>query len=285
MNNPGATPEPFDLLVRTRTVLLDALDALDEHRDSVIVVGAQAVYLHTGDAPVAIAEATKDADVAIDTRGLGQDPTIDAAMRKARFEYNREQPQPGAWVSADGIPVDIMVPEALAGPGKPGKRSVVAPPHNKMAMRRSRGLEAAIVDHSEMTVPSLDPHDTRSTTALVAGPAALIVAKCHKITERLESPSRLQDKDAHDVYRILVAVPTERLRASFAVLLVDEISSTVTSEAVDHLHELFAAGPDAIGSVMAGRTEEAVGDPEQVAVAISFLASDLVGVIRATRGR
>lgn len=44
-----------DLLVRTRTVLLDALAALAAHRDSVVVVGAQAVYLHTGDAPTAVA--------------------------------------------------------------------------------------------------------------------------------------------------------------------------------------------------------------------------------------
>ena len=37
-----------DLLVRARSTLLDALIALREHRDSIVVIGAQAVYLHTG---------------------------------------------------------------------------------------------------------------------------------------------------------------------------------------------------------------------------------------------
>lgn len=36
-----------DLLVRSRAALLDALEALEDHRDSVIVVGAQAIYLRT----------------------------------------------------------------------------------------------------------------------------------------------------------------------------------------------------------------------------------------------
>jgi len=36
--------------VIARRVLLDALEALGEHRDPTILVGAQAIYLHTGDA-------------------------------------------------------------------------------------------------------------------------------------------------------------------------------------------------------------------------------------------
>ncbi len=41
---PGA-PEP--LYVLARRVLLDALEALGDQQDAVILVGAQAVYLHT----------------------------------------------------------------------------------------------------------------------------------------------------------------------------------------------------------------------------------------------
>jgi hypothetical protein len=282
MSNPGVAPDPFALLVRTRSVLLDALAALDEHRDSVIIVGAQAVYLHTGGVQVAIAEATKDSDVAIDLRRLGEDPTIDAAMKKANFIHNPDNPQPGAWVTAeDGIPVDIMVPEALS-PGGKNKRSVNKPPHDKMSMRRARGLEASVVDYSKLVVPSLDPHDDRSTTALVAGPAALIVAKCHKIGERVDQNSnRLNDKDAHDVYRILVKFETAELATTMTTLLADDLSREVTRQAVEYLDEHFGAGPDAIGSIMAGRAEEGVGDPDQVAVAISFLAADLIDAIRA----
>jgi hypothetical protein len=71
-----------DLLVRARSVLLDALIALDAHRDSVVVIGAQAIYLHTGSASVAVAEATKDSDLGIDLRTLGGDPLIEEAMSR-----------------------------------------------------------------------------------------------------------------------------------------------------------------------------------------------------------
>ena len=55
-----------DLLVAARSALLDALKALVEQRDALILIGAQAIYLHTGDAPVALAERTKDSDLAVD---------------------------------------------------------------------------------------------------------------------------------------------------------------------------------------------------------------------------
>ena len=57
-----------DLLVASRRALLDALDALRPHLDAVVVVGAQAIYMHTGAAPVALAETTKDSDLAVDSR-------------------------------------------------------------------------------------------------------------------------------------------------------------------------------------------------------------------------
>lgn len=41
--NPNGGSE--DLFARARSVLLDALIALDAHRNSVIVIGAQAIYL------------------------------------------------------------------------------------------------------------------------------------------------------------------------------------------------------------------------------------------------
>ena len=45
--------------VAARRVLLDALEDLAEHRDAIIVVGAQAVYLRTGAANVGVAEYTR----------------------------------------------------------------------------------------------------------------------------------------------------------------------------------------------------------------------------------
>lgn len=187
MRTPGAP----DLLIEARKALLDALDALQEHRQAVVLIGAQAIYLHTGRAHIALAEATKDSDLALDTRLLADEPLVEQAMRAAGFSQDLLDPQPGAWLNPAGIPVDLMVPEALAGGS--GRRSVTIPPHDKRAARRAVGLEAAVVDHAPMEVPALALDDDRRYTVNVAGPAGLLVAKLHKLGERQDkNPGRLQ---------------------------------------------------------------------------------------------
>lgn len=61
---PGRTPDPE--YVVARRILLDALDALGEHRGAVVVAGAQAIYLRAGAAVLPIADLTTDADLALD---------------------------------------------------------------------------------------------------------------------------------------------------------------------------------------------------------------------------
>ncbi|MGH3767486.1 MAG: hypothetical protein ACRDTX_20430 [Pseudonocardiaceae bacterium] len=200
-----------DLLVAARGTLLDALEALHEHRRSVIVIGAQAIYMHTGGAPVGLAESTKDSDLALDTRSLGDVPLLEDAMTDAGFRRDLHSPQPGSWLSPTGIPVDLMVPEALTG--NSGRRGARIPPHSKHAARRAAGLEAAVVDHAPMLVTSLDSTDHRTHTANVAGPGALLIAKMHKLGERQANPGRLIDKDAHDLFRLLVTTTTEDMPA------------------------------------------------------------------------
>ena len=147
---PGAD----NLTVEARAALLDAVAALVAHKASVILIGAQAIYLRTGNATFALAEATKDSDLAIDTRELGEDPLLEEAMTSAGFILNPVSRQPGAWMSPNGIPVDLMVPEHLAGSGS--RRGVRIPPHAKHSARRAAGLEAALIDQSPMTVDSLE---------------------------------------------------------------------------------------------------------------------------------
>ena len=59
---------------------------------------------------------------------------------------------------------------------------------------------------------------------MVAGPAALIVAKVHKIMDREGDGDRMSDKDAIDVYRLLRVVPTLDLTQRFRRLLADPLS-------------------------------------------------------------
>lgn len=202
-------------------------------------------------------------------------------MHDAGFELDPTKKQPGAWVSADGVPVDLMVPAAIAGGGA-NRRSAIHPPHDKRALRRAVGLEAAVVDNQRMPVPSLDPRDQRSLVARVAGPAALLVAKLIKISERIGT-DRLQDKDAHDAYRLLVTIETDVLATSLVRLLDDDLAGQVTEQALIHLQRLFAAGPDADGAQMAARTEQGLGQPETVAQASALLAGDLLAAVTTTR--
>jgi len=128
-----------DLLVQARSALLDALTALSDHRDSVVVIGAQAIYLHTGAAEVALAEATKDSDLALDSRSLGPDPLIEAAMTRANFILYPTSRQPGSWINVHGIPVDLMVPEAIAGGSPPWWPHPATRSDSDPASRRTRG--------------------------------------------------------------------------------------------------------------------------------------------------
>src|SRR6476659_6950960 len=101
MSQPGVDRD--DLLARARSALLDALEALAEQRDAVVVIGAQAIYLRTGGVDVALAEATKDSDLALDPRLFSDDPRVEQAMRDAGFLPGVSN-QPGAWVNAGAIP-------------------------------------------------------------------------------------------------------------------------------------------------------------------------------------
>jgi hypothetical protein len=175
---PGV-PDP--LYVRARAALLEAVDALGPQCGAVVLVGAQAVYLHTGDADLAVAEYTTDADFAVSPADLADGPLLGDLFTAHGF-VPREHP--GGWLSPDGIYVDIMVPEALAGPGTRGAR---LGPHGKRAARRAKGLEGALVDHEVRTITTLDPLDARTATLRVAGPGALLVAKLHKIAERTQA--------------------------------------------------------------------------------------------------
>ena len=78
----------FDALyVAARRALLDALAALGDHREALVVIGAQAVYLHAPDDDLAVAPATTDADLGLDPDLLADSPLLEdlllAAINKA----------------------------------------------------------------------------------------------------------------------------------------------------------------------------------------------------------
>lgn len=260
-----------------RAGLLDALEALEQHLDALVVIGAQAIYLHTGALEVALAEFTTDGDVAVDPDLLSSDPLVEQAMAAAGFTPDPRPSAIGSWISPRGVPVDLMVPDAVAGAGRRGVR---VPPHDPKSMRRARGIEATLVDNSKMLIRAIGADgDPRGFEVSVAGPAALLVAKLHKIHDRIDNPSRRDNKDAHDVYRLLRAVDTDLMAAAVHRLRDDDLSADVTHDALGYLETLFAAGAHAPGSTMAGAAEELVGDPAGVAESVTLLAQDLVDAL------
>ena len=171
----------------------------------------------------------------------------------ARFDHGRRGPSevedPGVWmrtVEVDGerieIPVDLIVPEGIAPPG--GTRGARLGPHGKRAARKAPGLEAAIVDNDVLTIEALDD-DRRSIAAKVAGPTALLIAKAHKISDRLAveeaRPDRLVDKDASDVYRLMVTTAPERVNEVMPTLLGDPRIAEPAQRGLELLRSQFGA--------------------------------------------
>lgn len=220
------------------------------------------------------AEYTTDADFCVAPADLSDTPLLSELLQRRGFSPGEH---PGAWLSPDRIPVDLMVPEALAGAGSRGAR---LGPHGKRVARRARGLEGALVDRQRMAITSLDPSQERSVEMLVAGPAALLVAKVHKIAERTTGTAdRVSDKDALDVLRLLQATDTATLAACLVDLADHPISVEVATEAVSRLATLFGS-PDAVGIGMAIRAAGPSAEADVVSASFTSLVSDLLVACR-----
>jgi hypothetical protein len=255
--------------IAARRVLLDALEALGTHRKAVVLVGAQAIYLHVGEGDLAVAPYTTDGDLAIDPRELDDEPALVATLEAAGFKL---AVRPGTWTMSE-VQVDLLVPASLGGPGRRGARLGV---HGTDVARKATGLEGALVDHSIHRIADLDPADVRAFEVAVAGVAALMIAKLHKIAERKESVERRQDKDGLDVLRLLRFADTHHLANALAKLGPHPIAGKVTQEARTLLEELFADRA-AVGAQMAVRASVGLEDAVAIALSCETLARRLLG--------
>lgn len=260
------TPAPEYVLARR--VLLDALQALGSQRDAFVLVGAQAIYLHVGDADLAVPVMTTDGDLAVDPARLHDLPLLALAMAAAGFVPS----QPGSWRGDGGVEIDLMVPAAVAG--RPGRRGADLGVHGSTVARQAKGLEAALVDFTITRLASLAGDDPRVFQVGVAGPAALLVAKLHKIAERVGT-KRAEDKDALDILRLLRGVDAKTLGASVVALENDPRSAAITTEAMGHLATLFG-NEHSPGSLMAGSAAFPVESSEVIAKSAAILSNDVL---------
>ena len=211
---------------------------------------------------------------------LSDRPAIGAVMSAAGFVLTDE---PGIWearFSRPGldedvvVPIDLIVPmEVAAGPGRRSAR--LTGEHGKHSARKSEGLEGALVDHGPVEITAIDPTDRRSIVINVAGEAAMLVAKLHKLGDRLEKPERLDAKDAGDVYRLFDVIAPDEMTGKLSRLLADARSARATEKALAYGDVLF--GSAAAAGVRLGSDALRATIPEATVVAV------LTGYWRALR--
>lgn len=272
-----------ELYVMARRVLLDALGALGHHRDAIVLVGAQAVYLRVGDADLAVTPYTTDGDLVIDPAVLAEIPALERVMMEAGFHPKTED-SVGVWLTTRktsrhidaNIAVDLLVPASVS-PGT-GRRAARLPGHHTRAARIVRGLDGALVDADVMSLSALEKGDARTVDVRVAGPAALLVAKVHKIDDRKGS-DRASDKDALDVLRLLRGTQTDDLAMRYATHLGDERSEQAARRGRELLAAQFA-GARNVGVEMAIRSAGVVGDAEEIGAQFEALVGDLLTALR-----
>ena len=205
---------PDEALVRARAVLLAGLSALGPQREALTVVGAQAVFEHTRDRSDIPLTLTVDGDMSVAPSLV--DPSFDIGRAMAAAGFVAHPDRPGIWglpgLGDETVGFDLLVPGAVAGPGRRGAR---VPGQDRHAIGRADGLELSLLDREKRLISALDGSG-RSVEAYVAGPAALLCAKAYKLRERLAEAlaggrDRVKPKDAADVLagrRTTVPTPT-----------------------------------------------------------------------------
>ena len=271
------------LYVTARQLLLDCLDALSPHREAVVLVGAQAVYQRVGAGSIAVAPFTTDGDLAIDPAVLAHIPPLEQALMASGFRPKTAD-SVGVWITtrpASGgahavVSVDLLVPASVS-PGV-GRRAARLPGHDQRAARIVKGLDGALVDADVMDIASLDAQDARSFELRVAGPAALLVAKVHKIDER-QGTGRQSDKDALDVLRLFQGTETDDLATRYGRLLADGRSREAAELGIGLIQAQFA-NPGGAGVAMAVRSAGVLASEDEITASCEALASDLIAALK-----
>jgi hypothetical protein len=276
---------PDPLYVAARRTLLDALVALHDHSKSIIVIGAQAVYLRTGPLDGSIAPFTTDGDLALDPRDLQENPNLEHVLRAAGFAPKVSHAgisMIGAWTRRDresgmSMDIDVHVPRAATTGG--GSRAARLGSQGDRVARISDGLEAALVDYSTMAIGSLDPTDHRVVAANVAGTAALLIAKTHKLADRLiGTHRRLSDKDAGDIYRLMQVSGPSDVARTLQVLLQSDVAKTATEHGIELLTTQFG-GRATQGTELAVRNLAGAIDTAQIrTLCVAFVAGILTSL-------
>lgn len=135
-----------------------------------------------------------------------------------------------------------------------------------------------LVDRDLMIVSSLEAEeDDRSFPIQVAGPAALLIAKLHKMQDR-EGTSRQGDKDALDVFRLLRGVSIEEFAERMRRVRSEVASRAAAETAAAYLSTHFGdRRGDGVALIL--RAIGPLADPDEGSASCVALTSDLLRAI------
>jgi hypothetical protein len=271
-------------VTQARRTLIQVLRDLRQYRrDAIIVVGAQAVYLRTQSVSLPFALFTRDADLALDPRILDREPPLRITLAVAG--YTPRDRQPGLyWAPGreehDGAQVDLLVQEDFASPG--GRRDARLPGDNRNVARRVRGLEASLYDRDLLQIRDFDD-PSAGIEALVAGPAALILAKAQKIVERDSgTPERVKPKDVADVFALLRAHEPGELERRFGMLAVQPEIAGALAAGVSAVQEVFGK---ARGRALFADTLSGIAERAELLASYEALTRELLTIVTRVAGR
>ncbi|TFD74188.1 hypothetical protein E3T54_15480 [Cryobacterium sp. Sr8] len=240
---------------RSRRLLITTIVALGEHANAMTVVGAHAVHVWVQKkwGPVDM-ESTRDGDLAVNPVLIAEDPKIMQIMAEIGLEPARpERPGIYGYVNERGLSweqrttVDLLVPETYAG--SKGRSARI--PGQKSATTRAYGLELAIHDRTLIRISTTDGEPEMSVEVNVAGPAALLIAKAHKVSERLadvdKRPDRLRPKDSGDIALLMMVTDG----AEMAKTMTRHVAETpeirgVVQDGAQYLVDMYSTDNDTI---------------------------------------
>jgi hypothetical protein len=241
--------------IRSRRLLVTTIKALGDHASALTVIGAHAVHVWVQDkwGPIDM-ESTRDGDVVLDPVFVATSPKIVEMMADAGVVPVDQQSHPGIYGYQDELDhdwherttVDLIVPETYAGKGS---RSATIGGQDRAALR-ARGLELAIYDRRVMSLSTMDDDYVETVEVNVAGPAALLIAKAHKVVERASDerrPHRLRPKDSGDIALLMmVSNPTEIAKTMHLYAVQHREIAEVVSDGADALISLYAPESDSL---------------------------------------
>lgn len=241
----GAEPDLDDRFVEARSILVRGVKALvPSQAEALTLIGAQAVFEHVRGTGLPLT-LTGDGDQSVWPRYV--DGTFDMAAALIKAGFNQHRDRPGIWGYPTGggqnVGFDLLVPEAIAGPGRRGAR---VPGQDKHALGRAAGLELTLLDRAKRVVSSFDGSG-ESVEMYVARPAALLCAKAYKLAERLDARDRggrdrVLAKDAGDAWRMMAVSDPGSVRQTFESGERDGVLGAAIAKGRGYMHWLF--GPD-----------------------------------------